>query len=477
MGDLDARWMRQVAAQLSRLSSCSALLQRTHRPAAHAQSALRMASSVTTAGSGRWALSNVVADEISRGLDVWTVFSPASGFVPKDSLNLGQGFMSWAPPAFVQDAIHKSINGVMEHHYSHPRGRIGLRNALSKYLSSGFNLPEGRELDPESEVLVTAGGNGGMYAFATAFLQPGDEVIIFEPFFDQYPAQITFNGGVPRYVALKPPAKASTSTVSAAEWTIDMDELEATITPRTKSIWVNTAHNPTGKVFSEDELLAIGRLARKHNLLILSDEVYDCLAFAPARHTRIAALEDFWERTVTVGSVGKSFACTGWRVGWSVGPKDLIRGVLAAHTRLVFSCNSPAQEAAGDSIVQALDNGFFDKQRDEYIERRQVLMEGLDKLGLPYTVPDGAYYILVNIERLQIPDDFETLDIIKHKPNDWRAAWFIAKTAGVVTIPPTDFYSAGHTDIGEKFIRIAFCKDPDTLRAACERLLQLEPYI
>jgi len=175
-----------------------------------------------------------------------------------------------------------------------------------------------------------------MYAYAAAFLNPGDEVIVIEPFFDQYIAQIKFNGGTPVYVPLRAPKEASTGIVSANDWKVDINELAAAVTPKTKQIWINTPHNPSGKVFDEDELRAIGNLAEKHDLMILSDEVYDCLTYDQIPHVRIAALDDFWKRTVTVGSAGKSFSATGWRVGWLVGPAHLIQPTVSAATRITF---------------------------------------------------------------------------------------------------------------------------------------------
>ncbi|BGO88895.1 hypothetical protein NBRC10512_000527 [Rhodotorula toruloides] len=421
-----------------------------------------------------WDISDKITGEVNK-TDVWSVFSPLAGHVPKDSLNLGQGFMNWKPPQFVLDAHTEVLQRVETNHYQLPRGNARLRKALSKYLSPSFKL--GRELDPNTEVQVTAGANEGMYAFAAAFLRPGDEVIVFEPYFDQYQGIISFNGGKPVYVPIRAPEGASTGNVQASEWKVDLDEFKAAITPKTKMVFINTPHNPIGKVYQEDELRAIGKICEEHDLLICADEVYDCLTFEGKEHVRIAALDDFWKRTVTVGSAGKTFASTGWRVGWTVGPPNLIQPLLAAHTRIVFSCNGPAQEAIAIGVEQAFENGFFADQIKAYEERKQVLLEGLDKLGLPYTIPEGAYFVLVNTSRLEIPSDFEIPDLIKGRARDWVVAWFVAQTAKVVLIPPTDFYSREHWSLGENWIRVAFCKDTDTLRQASERLLALKPFI
>ncbi|KDE08643.1 aminotransferase [Microbotryum lychnidis-dioicae p1A1 Lamole] len=430
-------------------------------------------SSATLRTSGGFAVSDKVIPEMAKAADVWTVFSPLAGYVPNDALNLGQGFMNWNPPDFVRESYSQALQEVPSNHYSLPRGRINLRNALSKTLSESY----GRELNPNTEITVTAGANEGMFAFATAFLREGDEVILFEPFFDQYIAQIKFNGGTPVFVPIRAPKAASTSNVSANDWKINLDELKKAITPRTKMIWINTPHNPIGKVFDEAELTAIGKVAEKHDLMILSDEVYDVLTFDKMKHVRIASLGDFWKRTVTVGSAGKSFAATGWRVGWCIGPAELITPLVAAHTRIVFAVNSPAQEAAAKGLHLAQENKFFPTQITEYDARRKVLLEALDKLGLPYTIPHGAYFVLLNTECLQIPDDFKVLDMIKDRARDWKAAWFVAQTAKVVLIPVTDFFSEEHAGLGENWIRVAFCKDEATLKEAGERLLKLKPFI
>ncbi|GAA5829172.1 hypothetical protein JCM11251_004149 [Rhodosporidiobolus azoricus] len=421
-----------------------------------------------------WEFSERILPEVTKSSDVWSVFSPLAGHVPKDSLNLGQGFMNWSPPSFVQEAHSEALKSVAPNHYQLPRGSGRLRNALSKYLSPGFGL--GRELDPQTEIQVTAGANEGMYAFSTAFVCPGDEIILFEPFFDQYVPQITFNGGKPVFVPIRAPANASEENVQASEWKLDEGELRAAITEKTKMIWINTPHNPIGKVFDEDELRMIGKIAEEHDLIIVADEVYDCLTFGRP-HLRIASLDNFFSRTITFGSGGKSFAATGHRVGWAAGPPNLIAPLMAAHTRIVFCVNGPSQEAMAAGVEQALENGFWEKQVKEYEERKEVLLEGLDKLGLPYTVPHGAYFVLVNTERLEIPADFEVPDLIKGRARDWIVAWFVAQTAKVVLIPPTDFYSEPHWHLGENYIRVAFCKDTETLGQAGERLQALKPYI
>ncbi|KAL7416880.1 pyridoxal phosphate-dependent transferase [Mrakia frigida] len=410
-------------------------------------------------------------------LDVWSIFNPTN--MPKDSINLGQGFMSWAPPDFILEAANDAIsNNVMANHYSPARGRPRLRNAIASHYSKEFTHLGQKGLDPETEILVTAGANEGMYAALLAYLNPGDEVICIEPFFDQYTASIIFNGGVPVYVPLHPPPAGQTGAKpTGKDWRVDFDELRAAITPKTKVIILNTPHNPVGKMFNRSELEQFAKVAIDNNLLVLSDEVYDCLTYDGHEHIRIATLPGMWERTITVGSAGKSFAATGWRIGWLIAPPQLIQTALMASTRIIFCVNGPLQEAAAVGLELADSKNFFQTQRKEYAERRDVLMEVFDNLELSYTIPDGSYFLLVDISRIVLPENYDFPAILDGRGRDFRVCWFIAQEVGVVAIPPSEFYSKDHVHIGENFARFAFCKDPETLKAAGARLQKLKQYL
>ncbi|KAJ7228781.1 pyridoxal phosphate-dependent transferase [Mycena pura] len=402
--------------------------------------------------------------------DVWSIYNVAN--LPADCINLGQGYMNFAPPQWVKDAATQALQGVAENHYSHPKGRMRLRQAISQSYGPQFN----RELDVESEILVTSGANEGMYSVFVAFLEAGDEVIMFEPFFDQYLPSVTFNGGKPVYVPLHPPA-ASNKSPTSNEWSIDLVELRNAITPRTKMIIVNTPHNPVGKVFTREELQGIAALAKEFNLLVMSDEVYDCLTFDGKEHVRIANLPGMWDRTVTVGSAGKAFAATGWRVGWLIGPASIIRPTLAATTRIVFCTNSPLQEAAAAGLEQADQRGYFATQRAEYTERRKILTDAFDRMGLTYTLPQGSYFILLDISNVNFPEDYPFPPSVLGRGRDFKACWFIALEIGVSSIPVSEFYCEEHANIGEAYARFGFCKDVDTLKKAAERLQKLKNYI
>jgi len=281
---------------------------------------------------------------------------------------------------------------------------------------------------------------------------------------------------VPVFVPLHPPSH-DIAHPTGDDWTIDFDELRRAITPKTKMIIVNTPHNPVGKVMTRHELEQIAKLSKEHNLLVMADEVYDCMVFDRREHIRIATLPGMWERTITVGSAGKSFAATGWRIGWLVGPPALLVPALAATTRIVFCTNSPLQEAAAAGLEGASKHDFFARQLQEYQERRDVFVGYIDRLGLKYTLPHGTYFVMIDISDVEIPDDYQFPSSLDGRGRDFRACWFIAEQVGVSSIPPSEFYCEEHGNIGERFARFAFCKDVETLKRAGERLQGLKKFL
>ncbi|WRT66115.1 uncharacterized protein IL334_003068 [Kwoniella shivajii] len=412
-------------------------------------------------------------DGATHKLDVWSIFTPAN--VPSDAINLGQGFMNWSPPDWITKAHHEILDdNVTSHHYSHPRGRPRLLKAISDFYSPQFDNLEGRKLTNE-EIVVTAGANGGMFAALTAHCEPGEEVICIEPYFDQYYASIHFQGAKPVFVPLHPPTGEGIK--DGSEWTLNIDEFRAAFSPKTKAVIINTPHNPVGKVFTREELTQIAQVCIEKNVLVIADEVYDCMVYDGKTHTRIATLPGMWERTLTVGSGGKSFACTGWRIGWLIGPPQLTSATLAAHSRIVFCTNSPMQEAVAIGLEQAKERHFFEDQLEAYAERRDILTTYFDQIGLPYTKPEGSYFLLVDISKVKVPDDFQIPESCKGRGKDFKFCWWIAQELKVVGIPPSEFYCDEHVEIGERFARFAFCKDPELLHAAGKRLLRLKDYL
>lgn len=410
--------------------------------------------------------------------------------------------MNWQPPSYILGEVTKEFkNRVDLHHYSHPKGRPRLRNAIADFYSPEFRLPEGeseeqgkfevgkqrdvsngRKLNVETEIQITSGANGGIYSVMGAFINEGDGVVCIEPFFDQYNAEIVFHGGVPLYVPLLPPQNSSSSHIDSNDWTLDMNLLESLLSKSTtKALILNTPHNPVGKVFSPEELSAISALCVKYDILVVADEVYDCLTFDGHKHTRIASYAGMWDRTITVGSAGKSFACTGWRVGWLIGPNHLIAPARALHTRITFAVNSSAQEGAAIGLEGAAKEDFFKTQVDQYAHRRELLSKALDDIGLSYTVPHGGYFIIADVSGITIPDEWtkenDVPEGILKKPEDYLKAWFIAKVCDVVVIPATAFYSDKNgREIGKKYVRFSFCKD-DQIEEAAPRLKKLIPYL
>ncbi|KAJ1662816.1 arylformamidase [Coemansia sp. RSA 1813] len=414
------------------------------------------------------------AQYASAELDVWTMMNQVSASV--NAVNLGQGYMSFPPKDFIKTAAQQALVEDTHNQYAPPRGRPALLRQVALHFAKKF----GRPIDSAAEVSVHAGANEALLSLFTAFLEHGKrhEVVLMEPAFDQYTPNIIMAGGIPVYVPLRissarDPAR---QVVSSSDWTLDIAELEATITENTRILVLNTPHNPVGKVFSRSELTAIAAVAERHNLLVVSDEVYEHLAYA-VPHVSIATLPGMWDRTVTVGSAGKLFGVTGWRVGWAIGPAELIHPTLAAHTRIVFTTNTPLQEGVASAFELARENNFFSIQRAEYQHRRDRLMAIFDDVGLPYVVPDGAYYLLVNASSIAIPDDYHFPDFIVERGHNFKLVYFFIKEFGVSGIPPTEFYSDPHKDLAKDYIRFAFCKTDEGLDEAEKRLQKLKTYL
>lgn len=283
-------------------------------------------------------------------------------------------------------------------------------------------------------------------------------------------------GGKIVYVPLHPPPNGATETSSAADWTVDFDELSKAITPRTKMIVINTPHNPIGKVFSKEELLKIGELCVENNIIILSDEVYDRLYYVP--FTRMATLSPKIERlTITVGSAGKNFYATGWRVGWLIGQPNLIKYVAAAHTRICYSSVSPLQEACAIGFEQADGNGFWEESKKEMKDKMVRFNAIWDELGLPYSDPEGGYFVLVNMNKVKLPENYPFPPQVADRPRDFKLSWFLIQELGVAAIPPTEFYTEENAWIAQDYLRFAVCKNDDILETAKERLRGLKKYI
>lgn len=412
--------------------------------------------------------------------DVWSLTNEAASAAANNSqnegrelINLGQGFFSYSPPRFAIQEAQKALEIPLVNQYSPTKGRPSLINALTKLYSPYYNV----ELKPEN-VTVTTGANEGILSSLMGILNPGDEVIVFEPFFDQYIPNIELLGGKVVYVPITPPKDVDERVVEGKDWTIDYEELARAFTDKTKAIILNTPHNPIGKVFTREELTKIGNLCVKNNVVIISDEVYEHLYFTDS-FTRIATISpEIGQLTLSVGSAGKTFAATGWRIGWvvSLNP-DLLTYVSKAHTRICFSSPSPIQEAVANSINDALQSDYFESMRQDYIRKFDIFTSAFKELGLPYTVPEGTYFILADFSKVNIPENYPWPSEILNKGKDFRISHWLINELGIVAIPPTEFYIKEHEKSAENMLRFAVCKDDEYLRKAVDRLKLLKPHI
>lgn len=412
--------------------------------------------------------------------DIWSLINETAASAQAKSgkpiVNLGQGFFSYSPPDFAIDAVTEALKKPQFNQYAHARGNPNLLAEVAKHYTKAY----GRPVDV-SEVQVTTGANEGMFSIFFGFLTPGDEVIVFEPYFDQYVPNIEMTGAKVKYVQIKYPTKLNTENVTGADWEFDWDALKAAITPKTKLIVLNTPHNPIGKIATTEELEKLGKIVIENNLILVSDEVYENLYYTPTfpRPANLKSLPELAERTLTVGSAGKSFAATGWRIGFVQGPASLIKYVNAAHTRICFSTPAPLQQAVSQAFIQAEKEDYFAKTQKKYVEKYKLFNKVFDELELPYTEAEGGYFLLVNLSKLKIPTDYPYPEAFADRTNDFKLAYWLIQEIGVVGIPPTEFLHPDHR-VGhglESCLRFAVCKDDSILEDAIVRLRGLKKYL
>ena len=375
-----------------------------------------------------------------------TVFAEMSALaVTTGSVNLGQGFPDYPGPPEVLDVARAAI-GTAADQYPPGPGRPELREAIAAHVQRFRGL----DYDPGDEILVTAGATEALSGALLALLDTGDEVVLFEPMYDCYAAGIAMAGGVGRPVPLRPP------TDGAGPWTFDLEEVRAAITPRAKILLLNTPHNPTGKVFTAEELSVLADLAIAHDLLVLTDEVYEHLVFSGAQHRSIAGLPGMRERTLVVSSAGKTFNVTGWKIGWICGPAPLVSAVRTAKQFLTYVNGGPFQPAVAAGL--ALPDEYFEHAARDLEFRRDVLVKGLTDGGLPVISPEATYFATVDVRPVQ--PDGDGLAFCRSLP----------ERAGVVAVPTVVFYDPAHAHLGRHLVRFAFCKRDEVLAKAVERL-------
>jgi aminotransferase len=356
------------------------------------------------------------------------------------AVNLSQGFPDFPAPEAVKEAARRAVADDVNQ-YAITWGAKSLRNAIA----AKFERLYGIAVDPEREITVTCGSTEAMISSLLALLNPGDEVVIFEPFYENYGPDAILSGASPRFVRLRPP-----------DWSFDQAELEAAFSPRTRAIIVNTPNNPTGKVFGREELEQIAALCRKFDAVAVTDEIYEHLVYDGARHTPVSTLPGMRERTITINGMSKTYSVTGWRVGWAIAPPALTGAIRKVHDFLTVGAPAPLQEAG--AIALGLPPSYYEELVRGYDLRRQRLLEILKKTGLRVHRPRGAYYVMTDIDPLGWEDDV-------------LFAQHLVKEIGVAVVPGSSFFHDPRD--GRRHVRFAFCKKETTLAEAEARLARL----
>lgn len=374
-----------------------------------------------------------------RGLGT-TIFAEMSALAERTaSINLGQGFPDTDGPAEVLDAAIAAIKR-SQNQYPPGPGRQELRKAIAAHQTRFYGL----DLDPDSEVLVTAGATEAITAAVLALCDKGDEVLLFQPFYDSYPAAIALSGAQPRTVALEPPG-----------WTFAAEDLRRAVTPNTRLLLLNSPHNPTGKVFSIDELDLIAETCVHNDLIAVTDEVYEHLLF-DGQHVPLSSRPGMAERTITVSSAGKTFSVTGWKIGWATGPAELIAAVRTVKQFMTYTNGAPFQPAVATGLD--LPDAYFSSAASYLQERRDQLCAGLTAAGFRVHVPAGTYFVIADAEPLGYLDGAQ---LCRELP----------ERCGVVAVPAAAFYS--NPRFPRPLVRFAFCKRPEVLDEAVMRLGRL----
>ncbi len=359
------------------------------------------------------------------------------------AINLAQGFPDFPMPAPMKDAACAAIQGDINQ-YAITWGTPALRLAIAAKYRKWYGL----EVDPEREITVTCGATEAMAAVFLALVNPGDEVIVFEPFYENYGPDAILAGATPVFVPLE-----------GLDWQLDPDKLRAAFSDRTRAIVVNTPHNPTGRVFTREEISLIAELCQKHDVIAITDEIYEHIRYAGGHHV-LATWPGMRERTVTISGLSKTFSCTGWRLGYAIAPFEFTSPIRKVHDFLTVGAPAPLQ-AAG-AVGMAFDADYYNHVALDYRARRDTMVAALQEGGFRFSAPEGAYYILADFSELS---DLRGVEF----------AMWLTKEVGVATVPGTSFYSK--PQMGETATRFAFCKKAETLEKAAMRLAALKAVV
>jgi N-succinyldiaminopimelate aminotransferase len=373
-----------------------------------------------------------------------TIFSEITALANKHgAVNLGQGFPDFDGPEeikqYAADAVLKGFN-----QYAPSSGIADLRQAIAEHSERFYSL----KIDPNSEITVTSGATEALFDAAFAYIEPGDEVIVFEPCYDSYIPAIEMAGGIVKPV-----------TLHAPDFRFKKEELRAAFSERTKIIYVNTPHNPTGTVFLKEELEYIAELCNEFDVLAITDEVYEHIVFSGAEHLRLAAFKNMRDRTLTISSIGKSFSLTGWKVGWAIGAPELIAGLQRVHQFATFSTATAFQHASAAAL--RMPDEYYHFLKEDFEKRRDFLFDILKNVGLNPVLPQGSYFILCNIRNFPFKSGLEF-------------SRFLIEEIGVAAIPLETMYV--NSGLGRDLVRFCFCKKWETLEAAAERLKKLKSF-
>jgi aspartate/methionine/tyrosine aminotransferase len=394
------------------------------------------------ANGGRADLAREVASPRVRsfGTSVFTEMSRLAN--QHGAVNLGQGFPDFPGPSFLKEAAKAAVDADLNQ-YAVSHGAPRLRAAIART----WNERYGMDIDPEREVTVTSGATEAIFDAVQALVAPGDEIVVFEPFYDSYlPSAIMANASL-RVVTLRSP-----------DWSFDPREVAAAFGPRTRLLLLNTPHNPTGKVFNRDELATLAELCQQWDVVAVTDEVYERIVFDNAEHLPLATLPGMWDRTLTINSTGKTFSMTGWKVGYAIGPARLNAPLRAVHQFVTFASATPFQEAMATALERAPELEYYSDLSRDYHRRRDALRSVLDAAGLPTLAVSGAYFLMSDVSHL----GFET---------DVAFCRWLTTEIGVAAVPPSAFYLDPAR--APLLARFCFAKRAETIQLAAERLAKL----
>ncbi len=361
-----------------------------------------------------------------------------------DAVNLAQGFPDFPCPPELKRAACQAVEEDINQ-YAITWGDKAFRDAIAEKVRWYLGL----QVDPEQEITVTCGSTEAMAAAILATVNPGEEVIVFEPYYENYGPDAVLAGATPRYVPLHPP-----------EWTFDETQLRQAFSDRTKAIIINTPHNPTGKVFTREELSFIAELCQQWDVLALTDEIYEHILYDQTQHVALATLPGMGERTITINGLSKTYSVTGWRIGYILANSHLTAAIRKVHDFLTVGAPAPLQRA-GVAAMQ-LPASYYEELAKLYHQKRDRILQILDAVGIPYFVPKGAYYVFADISAFGYKNDVEFTE-------------FLIKEIGVAVVPGSSFFS--QSDKGKNFIRFCFSKKLETLAKAQERLLKLQAIV